>query len=214
MQLSAKERIIRIVLFVFSIITLAAQFAILQKNVTGLTDFISHTITFFSYMTILTNTLVALVYIVPVLFPRSRFGKFLFKPFAQTATLVYIVIVCIAYHILLARVWNPQGLQKAVDISLHYAVPVLYTLFWFLFVQKGPLKYSYAFVWLIYPAVYLIYAMLRGSYTGIYPYYFLDIQKNSAERVLTVIAILLCLYLVTGFIFIFIYHRKNMHLKF
>lgn len=214
MQFSAKERITRIVLFVFGLITLAAQFAILQKNVNGFADFMSHTITFFSYMTILTNTLVALVYIVPVIFPTSRFGKFLSKPFAQTATLVYIVIVCIAYHFLLARVWNPQGLQKAVDISLHYIVPILYTLFWFLFVQKGILKYKYAIIWLVYPGAYLIYAMLRGSYTGIYPYYFLDIQKNSAERVLSVIAILLCSYLITGFIFIFIYRRRNMHLRF
>src|SRR5579885_727638 len=160
MQFSQKEKIIRIVLFVFGLITLTAQFAILQRDVTGVSDFFVNSITFFSYMTILTNTLVALVYIVPVLSPQSKFGNFLSKPTAQTATLVYIIIVCIAYHFLLAHIWNPQGLQKPVDISLHYAVPILYTIFWFLFVQKGTLKYKHAFAWLLYPLIYLIYAML------------------------------------------------------
>ena len=164
-------------------------------------------------MTILTNILVALVYIVPLVMPATKPGKFLSNPFVQTATLVYIIVVCIGYHVLLSKIWSPQGLQKAADISLHYLVPVFYIFFWLFFVQKGTLKYTFAFTWLLYPAAYLIYAIIRGSITGIYAYYFLDLQKNELQHVITIITALLSAYIIVGLVAIFIYRKILMRLK-
>ena len=213
MYFPAKEKIVRIVLFIFSLFTLILQYDIMLQGTDGFETFISKTITFLSYMTILTNILVALVYIIPLVMPATKTGKFLSKPFVQTATLVYIIVVCIGYHILLSKIWSPQGLQKAADISLHYLVPVFYIFFWLFFVQKGTLKYTFAFTWLLYPAAYLIYAIIRGSITGIYAYYFLDLQKNELQHVITIITALLSAYIIVGLVAIFIYRKILMRLK-
>ena len=213
MYFPAKEKIVRIVLFIFSLFTLILQYGIMLQGADGFETFISKTITFLSYMTILTNILVALVYIVPLVMPTTKPGKFLSNPFVQTATLVYIIVVCIGYHILLSKIWSPQGLQKAADISLHYLVPVFYIFFWLFFVQKGTLKYTFAFTWLLYPAAYLIYAIIRGSITGIYAYYFLDLQKNELQHVITIITALLSAYIIVGLVAIFIYRKILMRLK-
>ena len=213
MYFPAKEKIVRIVLFIFSLFTLILQYGIMLQGTDSFETFISKTITFLSYMTILTNILVALVYIVPLVMPATKPGNFLSKPFVQTATLVYIIVVCIGYHILLSKIWSPQGLQKAADISLHYLVPVFYIFFWLFFVQKGTLKYTFAFTWLLYPAAYLIYAIIRGSITGIYAYYFLDLQKNELQHVITIITALLSAYIIVGLVAIFIYRKILMRLK-
>ena len=213
MYFPAKEKIVRIVLFIFSLFTLILQYGIMLQGADSFETFISKTITFLSYMTILTNILVALVYIVPLVMPATKPGKFLSNPFVQTATLVYIIVVCIGYHILLSKIWSPQGLQKAADISLHYLVPVFYIFFWLFFVQKGTLKYTFAFTWLLYPAAYLIYAIIRGSITGIYAYYFLDLQKNELQHVITIITALLSAYIIVGLVAIFIYRKILMRLK-
>ena len=213
MYFPAKEKIVRIVLFIFSLFTLILQYGIMLQGADGFETFISKTITFLIYMTILTNILVALVYIVPLVMPATKPGKFLSNPFVQTATLVYIIVVCIGYHVLLSKIWSPQGLQKAADISLHYLVPVFYIFFWLFFVQKGTLKYTFAFTWLLYPAAYLIYAIIRGSITGIYSYYFLDLQKNELQHVITIITALLSAYIIVGLVAIFIYRKILMRLK-
>jgi len=192
---SAKEKIFRILAFLFGLTTLIIQFAIMMKNATGV-EIITRIVRFFSFMTILTNILVALTYIMPLLSPSSKAGKFFTKPNTQSALLVYIIIVCLGYHFLLAKIWNPQGLQYWVDKSLHYAVPAIYLLFYLIFVTKGTLAFNNIYKWLLYPFVYLVYAITRGLITNDYPYPFLDLGKHEASRVFTVVTILFIGYIL------------------
>jgi len=192
---STKEKIFRIIAFLFGLITLIAQFVIMMKGAAG-AEILTRVIRFFSFMTILTNILVALTYILPLSSATSKAGKFFAKPNTQSAILVYILIVCLGYHFLLANIWRPEGLQYWVDKYLHYAVPILYVIFYFLFVKKGTLAYKNIYKWLIYPAVYLVYAITRGLITNEYPYPFLDLGKHEASRVVTVIAILFIGYIL------------------
>src|SRR5712692_5535670 len=106
---------------------------------------------FFSFMTIWTNILVAGVVSFPLLLPKNALSKYLSRPFIQGAVLVYILHVSIAYHILLADIWNPQGGQKVADISLHYAMPAIYLIFWIIFVPKGFFRVGKVHTILIYP---------------------------------------------------------------
>ncbi len=39
-------------------------------------------------------------------------------------------------------------------------------------------------LWLIYPAVYVVYALLKASSTGRYPYPFLDVDRLGSKAVL------------------------------
>lgn len=194
---STKEKTFRIIAFPFGLITLIAQFVIIMQGAEG-SEIITRVIRFFSFMTILTNTLVAITYILPVI-SNSRAGRFFAKSNTQSAVLVYIIIVCLGYHLLLAKIWKPEGLQYWVDKSLHYFVPVIYLLFYFLFVKKGTLAYKNIYKWLTYPAVYLVYAITRGLITNDYPYPFLDFSKHEASKVFTIIAILFAGYIILSF---------------
>lgn len=206
----SKEKAFRIVACLFGLLTLVTQFILMQQGTTSVEETIARTIRFFSFMTILTNTLVAITYIIPVIVPSKKAGRFFANSNTQSAVLVYILIVCIGYHFLLANIWNPQGLQKVVDISLHYLVPLIYLAFWLKFVKKTAIPYSNIYKWLIYPFLYLIYAISRGLITSDYPYPFLDFSKHPVSRVLTIIVVLMAGYIIIGLLVIFIHKRFDM----
>jgi hypothetical protein len=66
------------------------------------------------------------------------------------------------------------------------------------------LKWSHAFKWLAYPAAYLVYALLRGSIEGFFPYFFIDVKQLGPGRVAINCAGMLLVFVITGLLFIFI----------
>jgi hypothetical protein len=125
---------------------------------------------FFSFFTILGNTIVAAV------LTRVALGR---TPGASTlgAATLYIAVVGITYSVALRHVWNPQGWQMVADRLLHDLVPVLAVLFWLLLAPKGRLAFRDILPWLAFPVAYLGYCLLRGAVDGWYPYYFIDAGK-------------------------------------
>ena len=79
------------------------------------------------------------------------------------------------YNLVLRFLWDPQGWQLVADELLHTVIPLLFLLYWFLFVKRRNLYWKDAFLWLIYPFVYLLYVFFRGAITGLYPYPFIDV---------------------------------------
>src|SRR5690348_3550889 len=141
---------------------------------------------FFSYFTVLTNTLAVFALAATAL----RATSFLARPNTQTAIAVYIVIVCVVYTLLLRNLWNPNGAQLLADYLLHYAMPGLYVIYWGLFVPKGVLRFRDAVPWLIYPAVYVVWMLGRGAMIGQYPYPFLDVgQLGYGRTVLNIVGL-------------------------
>lgn len=139
---------------------------------------------FFGYFTIDTNILCALFLTFIALHSRSRLGIFFRKATTATALTVYITIVGITYNILLRNTWNPQGMQKLVDELLHSVIPVYFVLFWFIFAPGGNLKWKNSFPWLIYPVLYMIYAIILGAITKFYPYPFVDVNELGYSQAL------------------------------
>lgn len=159
-------------------------------------------IRFFSFFTILTNILVALCCTSFLAGPTGRRGyvnRFLSKPSTLTATVVYITIVGLVYNILLRILWEPQGLQLWVDEWLHSVIPSLFLLFWLLFVPKGGLKWKDVWIWLIFPLVYLLLILLRGSWSGFYPYPFIDVNKIAYHDVFVNAGAVMLGFLVLSF---------------
>lgn len=136
---------------------------------------------FFGYFTILTNLIVALV-LTSSLLP-GRWRAFLSSPSVRAATAAYITMVGIVYSAVLRDLWNPQGAQKWADVILHDAVPILYLLHWIVCHRTGTLRWRAPITWLLYPAGYVVYALLRGVLTGWYPYPFLDANVIGWGRV-------------------------------
>lgn len=157
---------------------------------------------YFGYFTILTNLLVALAFTVPLVRPSGRLGAFFGHPNVRSAIAVYITIVGIAYSLLLRQIWNPQGWQLVADRMLHDVSPILYGIFWFLFVPKATLRWRNLPAWLIYPLAYLIAALIRGAIFNWYPYPFLEVDKLGYPQVLLNVVMLFVGFCVVGAVLI------------
>ena len=140
---------------------------------------------FFAYFTINTNILVALCFTFISLGSKTRTGRFFSRPSTVTAITVYIIIVGIVYNTILRSLWQPQGLQMIVDEILHSVTPVLFILFWVIFTPTEQLKWKSAFSWLIYPLVYIFYALIVGAVTKFYPYPFVDVDRHGYIKALS-----------------------------
>jgi hypothetical protein len=184
-------------------LALILQLYISIKNTetNGLTPLVA-TWNFFSYFTVLTNLMIALCLSFILLSPSSPAGYFFSKPTTIAAIALYIFIVGLTYNTILRFIWKPAGLQKWVDEALHVAVPVLFVLFWLLFVTKKRLKWSHPFRWLVYPAVYLVYALLRGEYSGFHAYPFINTAELGYGRVLLNSGGLMLVFIITGLLFV------------
>lgn len=160
---------------------------------------------FFSYFTVLTNTLA----VVALAATTLGGANFLARPNAQTAIAVYIVIVCVIYTLLLRNLWNPNGAQLLADYLLHYVVPGLYVIYWGLFVPKESLRFREAVSWLIYPAVYVVYILGRGALIGQYPYPFLEAGHIGYAHIALNVVGLGALFLGLGIAAIWLGHRLS-----
>jgi hypothetical protein len=153
---------------------------------------------FFAFFTINTNILVALCFTFIFLGNKYNLGRFFSKASTVTAITVYITIVGVVYNAILRSLWEPQGMQKLVDELLHSVIPVLFILFWLAFTSNGQLKWKNAFPWLIYPVIYMIYAIAHGAITKFYPYPFVDVnQLGYNNAILNAGAVLLLIFLLS-----------------
>lgn len=140
-------------------------------------------IRYFSYFTILSNIAVALICSLIAFGVDARLDRGLAARL-RGAVAVYIAITGAIYLTVLRSLWQPQGAQWLADVSLHYAVPVLYLLLWVVFAPKGRLRWSDALRWLLFPLLYLLWALWRGTWTHEYPYPFLDVAALGWSAVL------------------------------
>lgn len=132
-------------------------------------------VSFFSYFTVLTNTLVAVVLTCAVTDRESAARRWFLQPWVSSGIAVSIAVVGLAYSILLRHLWHPQGWQFIADELLHDVMPLLFLVYWWLCVPKGSLRLKHLPLWLIYPLVYFAYALLRGHLLGAYAYPFIDV---------------------------------------
>lgn len=159
-------------------------------------------IRYFTFFTILTNLLVALCFTFLLSGPHSRAGKFFSSASTLTAITTYIILVGIVYNVVLRFLWNPQGLQKLVDELLHTVNPLLFLLFWILFVPKTGLQWRSVFVWLIYPVLYIVLILLRGAGSDFYPYPFVDVTRLGYAKVFFNTSLLILFFLLISLLFV------------
>jgi hypothetical protein len=71
-----------------------------------------------------------------------------------------------------------------VDELLHSVIPVLFITYWLVFVPKAGIEYKGVFKWLLYPLIYVTYTLIRGTFTGFYPYPFINLSELGFNKVL------------------------------
>lgn len=200
------NRLFAVIGFITAWFAVIFQYYLLIKN--NDSSFLTKTIQFASYFTILTNTLVA-IYYTAVLVGDTTKNHWLLLPTTATAITVYIIIVGLVYNLVLRFTWNPQGLQKLVDELLHTFNPLFFIIFWWLFIPKQNLKWKHALAWLIYPLIYFIYILLRGAMTGVYPYPFIDVTEHGYGKVLINSVVILLVFVFFSLLFIAIGRLKS-----
>ena len=132
-------------------------------------------VSFFSFFTVLTNTLVVVVLSYALVNRDSAAKRFFLAPVVSSAIAVSIIVVSLAYNLLLRHLWSPQGFQFIADELLHDVMPVLFLIYWWRYVPKGQLRFRHIGAWVFYPLVYFGYVLLRGDLLGQYQYPFIDV---------------------------------------
>lgn len=172
-----------------------AQYYLMIEN--RVTPILETSIRFFSFFTILTNLLVAIYFSLSLLKKKN-----VDKPGTLTAVTVYITIVCMVYQIILRPIWKPTGIQMIVNELLHSIIPILVIIFWYLYEEKTTLTYKLLLKWLIYPFIYLLFILFRGSFSNFYPYPFVNVENLGLSKVLTNSALLMLLFIGISALFI------------
>lgn len=193
---------------ILGLIAILAWFAIIVQFVlmieARVTPILETTIRFFSFFTILTNLLVAVYTTVLTVQPSSSWGRFFSRWSVGTAITVYIVVVGLIYNAILRFLWQPQGLQRLVDELLHAAVPLLFLIYWFIYLSKKSVPWKSFFPWLLYPFFYCVYILVRGSFSAFYPYPFMDVTKLGYQQVMINSLAVTAVFLILSILFIFI----------
>jgi hypothetical protein len=172
--LGSNARLAAVVIALVGLLALGLQFSVTY----GVTE--SGLATFWAlagYFTVLTNGLVALS------FAMVAWANRHFSAYWHAGLTLWILIVGVVYHLLLAQLWAPTGPAWWADQGLHTVVPGLAALWFLVCAPKAGLGPRDAALWLTWPLVYLGYALIRGAFTGIYPYPFIDVATLGYGKV-------------------------------
>ena len=164
---------------------------------------------FFSYFTIQVNILVGLSLIGLLLKPQNWLNSFFSRGYVFTGIVFYIIIVGLIYNTILRGIWRPIGLFRLADELLHLVNPLLFVAYWLICIPQQKLKWAQALNWLWYPFIYVIYALIRGALTNLYPYPFIDAGKFGYNKIMINSVVLLVVFLLLGLLLIFITRKLS-----
>ena len=129
---------------------------------------------YFTYFTILSNILVAVILTMLFLNPL-RDGK-VFRVL-RLDTVLMITVTGVVYNLVLAADSKNVGWQVVANSLEHQITPILTVLVWLIVGPRGWVNLrtiAWAFAL---PIGWLVYALIRGAIIGAYPYPFLDVVR-------------------------------------
>ena len=130
-------------------------------------------VNFFSFFTNLSNLFAAFVLLRGAARLIVRQAPSARDDVLRTAAAVYMTVVGIVYMILLRNV-DLGSLLPWVNTVLHYIMPVVVVAEWLFQPPTTKLRARRILTLQLFPFIYLIYVLVRGSITSWYPYPFLN----------------------------------------
>ncbi|MFC8529553.1 Pr6Pr family membrane protein [Nocardia sp. NPDC057227] len=128
---------------------------------------------YFSYFTIQSNVIGVLVLLVGgALDPDGRRWQLL-----RGAATLYLVITGVVYAVLLANI-DVMLTDRWINDVLHRILPLVLLADWILVPRRLGITPGLIGAWLVYPAAYAVYTLLRGPAVDWYPYPFLDPRQQ------------------------------------
>lgn len=123
--------------------------------------------------------------------------------------LLAILLVGVVYGLLLRGLLTLSGGALLADTLMHKVTPILVPLWWIAFARKGCLGWRDPWVWTIFPAAYLPYALLRGTMEDGYAYPFINVAELGIGQVLTNALLIAVGFLVAGYGLVWIDRRLS-----
>lgn len=161
------HRTLRLALASLLLVALVAQLFI------GLSRSSLTVVRFFSSFAVLSNTL-AVVMLATLAASPLRDSSRWFALFRGAVT-VYMSVTGVVYAVLLApNLADVAVLEPWIDWTIHLIGPLAVALDWFLHPTPVTLGREALAIWLVFPAVYLAYSLIRGAIVDWHPYPFLD----------------------------------------
>jgi hypothetical protein len=173
----SKADLVRGYRVIFALVGIATMAYLFIHNYNNSPDF--KTANYFSFFTIQCNILVAIVLLISGL---TALGERPTRAFdmIRGAAVAYIALVGVVYGVLLAG--YQEELQTNVawaDTVVHKIIPIVMVVDWLLVPSSREIPFRKAFVWMIYPFVYLAYTLIRGPQVDWWPYPFLNPHHES-----------------------------------
>jgi hypothetical protein len=140
----------------------------------GFAAVLGRTIDLFSYFTIVSNLLVAIV--VTALAVDLRRGSRGWRVL-RLASLVMIIVTGVVYAVLLAPDATNVGWQVPANQLVHIWTPILAVLGWLVLGPRGWVDLRTVLLSLLIPLGWLAYTLVRGAVIDAYPYDFLNVYE-------------------------------------
>ena len=175
-----RPRILGVLRLMFALLALAAVGTQLALGLRRESFVVAN---FFSFFTVESNLIGAFVFLLTGFTALRSAGGERFALLRGAATL-YMTTTGVIYFLLL------RGLEASlqtpvpwVNTVLHYLMPLALLADWLLAPPKQRITFGRALVWLLFPAAYVVYSLVRGAVTGWYPYPFLNANERSYEQI-------------------------------
>ncbi len=140
-------------------------------------------VNFFSYFTILSNFLAAIIFLASAVMAHTGKQDDRVDGVRGAATL-YMVITGIVYVVLLSNV-DVQTPIPWVNSVIHYLFPIVILLDWLLDPPTKRIQTRIALSWLAFPLLYAVYSLVRGPFAhDWYPYPFINVSQLGYVHVL------------------------------
>jgi len=158
-------------------------------------------VNFFSYFTNLSNIFAAVVLLFGAFSLITRPEPTVSADIMRGTAVVCMALVGLVFSVLL-RNEDLGHLSPWVNIVLHYIMPVVVVAEWLYQPPQTRLAVTQVWLWLIFPALYLAYSLIRGAVVGFYAYPFFNPAKSGGYRgvalycVAILLAFLLCCWLL------------------
>ncbi len=130
-----------------------------------------------------------------------------FMPLLKFTSVIMILITFLVYNILLAKSFTVvEYFTSFYNLTFHVVLPLMFIADWFIFYERGKVKWFYPLSCVVFPLVYVAFIMIRAAILNwdknklLYPYFFLNVEEIGIAGVAIWIVILFVVFLGIGYL--------------
>jgi hypothetical protein len=163
----------------------------------------------FIAFTIQTNFIVTIWWTLAIIWHNKPESLKMITGPLKGAFTMYITITFVVFAVLLSLFYQPTGWAAFTNLVLHYITPIAFIVDWVLTENNVQYKWKYMLFWIIYPLGYIIFAVIHGTITGNYIYYFLDIVTLGIPMFFIFVSVLIVFGLALAYLYIWINRKRT-----